>query len=60
MGGRWNFYFAYNLFRLAAIMQGVAARARQGIASSQEAVAQGALAPQVAELGWALAREGWS
>jgi aminoglycoside phosphotransferase (APT) family kinase protein len=60
VGGRWNFYFAYNLFRLAAIMQGVAARARQGIASSQEAVAQGALAPQVAELGWALAREGWT
>lgn len=58
VGKRWNFYFAYNLFRLAAIMQGVAARARQGIASSQQAVEQGALAPRVAELGWALAQEG--
>ena len=58
VGSRWNFYFAYNLFRLAAIMQGVAARAKAGIASSQEAVAQGALAPKVAELGWALAQEG--
>lgn len=57
VGARWNFYFAYNLFRLAAIMQGVAARARQGIASSQQAVAQGALAPRVAELGWALAQK---
>lgn len=55
---RWNFYFAYNLFRLAAIMQGVAARAAQGIASSQQAVAQGALAPQVAQLGWHLAQQG--
>lgn len=58
VGERWNFYFAYNLFRLAAIMQGVAARARQGTASSQQAVAQGALAPRVAELGWQLAQGG--
>lgn len=56
VGERWNFYFAYNLFRLAAIMQGVAARARQGTASSQQAVAQGALAPRVAELGWHIAQ----
>ncbi len=58
VGQRWNFYFAYNLFRLTAIMQGVAARARQGTASSQEAAAQGALAPKVAELGWHLAQHG--
>jgi aminoglycoside phosphotransferase (APT) family kinase protein len=58
VGERWNFYFAYNLFRLAAIMQGVAARARQGTASSQQAVAQGALAKPVAELGWQLAQRG--
>jgi len=58
VGERWNFYLAYNLFRLAAIMQGVAARARQGTASSQQAVAQGALAKPVAELGWQLAQQG--
>ncbi len=58
VAGRWNFYFAYNLFRLAAIMQGVAARARLGTASSAQAVAQGALAPQVAALGWQLAQQG--
>lgn len=58
VGGRWNFYLAYNLFRLAAIMQGVAARARQGTASSAEAVAQGALAKPCAELGWQIARHG--
>jgi hypothetical protein len=38
-------------------MQGVAARARQGTASSKEAVAQGALAPAVAELGWQMAQK---
>ena len=59
VSGRWNFYFAYNLFRLAAIMQGVAARARQGTASSAQAVAQGALAPRVAELGWHMAQQGF-
>lgn len=58
VGERWNFYFAYNLFRLAAIMQGVAARARQGTASSPAAVAQGAMAGSVAELGWKLAQRG--
>ena len=58
VGGRWNFYLAYNLFRLAAIMQGVAARARQGTASSAQAVAQGALARPVAEMGWQLAQRG--
>jgi len=57
VGAHWNFYLAYNLFRLAAIMQGVAARARQGIASSAAASAQGALARPAAELGWTLANE---
>ena len=60
VGERWNFYLAYNLFRLAAIMQGVAARARQGTASSQQAVAQGLLAKPVAEMGWRLAQQGLS
>ncbi len=58
VGERWNFYLAYNLFRLTAIMQGVAARARQGTASSQQAAAQGALAGPCAELGWQLAQQG--
>jgi acyl-CoA dehydrogenase len=53
----WAFYFGFCLFRLAAIGQGVAARARQGQGSSTNATQQGALARPAAELGWALAQQ---
>jgi aminoglycoside phosphotransferase (APT) family kinase protein len=33
----WNFYLAYNLFRLAAILQGIAKRVEAGTASSAQA-----------------------
>ncbi len=54
----WNFYLAYNLFRMAAILQGIARRALDGTAASADAVATGAKAGPLAELGWRLAREG--
>jgi aminoglycoside phosphotransferase (APT) family kinase protein len=53
----WNFYMAYNLFRLAAITQGIAKRAQDGIASSAEAVATGARTRPLAERGWAFAQQ---
>ena len=37
----WNFYLAYNLFRIAAILQGIAKRVEAGTASSAQAVASG-------------------
>lgn len=52
----FDFYIAFNLFRLAAILQGVAARARAGNASSERAVETGALTRPIAELGWTQAR----
>jgi len=51
----WNFYLAYNLFRLAAILQGVAKRAIDGVASNAQAREAGALARPLAELGWQFA-----
>jgi aminoglycoside phosphotransferase (APT) family kinase protein len=33
----WNFYLAYNLFRMAAILQGIAKRVVDGTASSAQA-----------------------
>jgi aminoglycoside phosphotransferase (APT) family kinase protein len=48
----WAFYLAYNLFRLAAILQGIAKRALDGTASSAEAADAGARARPLAELGW--------
>jgi aminoglycoside phosphotransferase (APT) family kinase protein len=50
--GNWNFYLAYNLFRIAAILQGVAKRALEGTASSAQALDAGRRARPLAELGW--------
>ncbi len=47
----WDFYLAYNLFRIAAILQGVMKRALEGIASSQQALDAGKRAKPLAEIG---------
>ena len=49
----WRFYLAYNMFRLAAILQGVMARAVAGNAASAQAQDAGRRARPIAELGWA-------
>ncbi|MEO7917623.1 MAG: phosphotransferase [Dokdonella sp.] len=54
--GDWNFYLAYNLFRIAAILQGVAKRVDDGIASSAQAAEYGKQARPLAELGWQFAK----
>ena len=51
----WNFYLAYNLFRLAAILQGIAKRVETGTASSAQAVSSAAGARPLAELAWRFA-----
>lgn len=51
----WNFYLAYNLFRIAAILQGIAKRAELGLASSAQARSQGAGARPLARLAWQFA-----
>lgn len=52
----WNFYLAYNLFRLAGILQGIAKRVEMGTASSARASQAAAGARPLAEMGWALAQ----
>jgi aminoglycoside phosphotransferase (APT) family kinase protein len=52
----WNFYLAYNLFRIAAILQGIAKRAEDGTASSAQAKQAAAGARPLAELGWQFAQ----
>ena len=51
----WNFYLAYNLFRIAAILQGVYKRALEGMASADNALAAGDNARALAAIGWAYA-----
>jgi len=48
----WNFYLAYNLFRMAAILQGIAKRVEAGTASSAQAVSSAAGAPLLAKMAW--------
>ena len=52
----WNFYLAYNMFRIAAILQGIAKRVEDGTASSAQAKASGAGAKPMAELAWLFAQ----
>ncbi|CAM3501595.1 phosphotransferase [Polaromonas hydrogenivorans] len=54
----WNFYIAYNLFRMAAILHGIAQRAADGNAASANALETGAKAGPLAELGWQCALNG--
>ena len=52
----WNFYLAYNLFRLASITQGIAKRVVDGIASSAQARATGTATRALAEMAWKFAQ----
>lgn len=48
----WDFYIAYNLFRIAAILQGIMKRVVDGTAASAHARDAGKRARPMAELGW--------
>jgi aminoglycoside phosphotransferase (APT) family kinase protein len=48
----WEYYMAFNMFRLAGILQGIMARALQGNASSTEAIETGKRARPLAEEAW--------
>ncbi|MEJ8814626.1 phosphotransferase [Variovorax ureilyticus] len=51
----WEFYLAFNLFRMASILHGISQRAAAGNANSADAVETGRKAGPLAELGWACA-----
>ena len=48
----WEYYIAFNMFRLTSILQGIMARALQGNASSAEAIETGKRARPLAEEAW--------
>jgi aminoglycoside phosphotransferase (APT) family kinase protein len=48
----WDFYLAYNLFRISAILQGVYKRATEGMAASDRAAQSGENARALAAIGW--------
>ncbi|KQY99934.1 aminoglycoside phosphotransferase [Pseudolabrys sp. Root1462] len=52
-----NVYLAYNFFRIAAILQGIIGRVRDGTATSEFAPARAELIRPLAETGWDFARQ---
>jgi aminoglycoside phosphotransferase (APT) family kinase protein len=50
----WDFYIAYNLFRLAAILQGIAGRVKDGTAASPQAAMMGSAVQPLGDQGWKL------
>jgi aminoglycoside phosphotransferase (APT) family kinase protein len=52
----WEFYMVYGLFRIAAILQGIAKRAIDGTAAAANAAEEGKLARPLAEMAWELAQ----
>ena len=52
-----NVYLAYNFFRIAAILQGIAGRVRDGTATSEHAGAKAQMVRPLAQTAWRFARE---
>ena len=53
----WAYYLAFNMFRLAGILQGVLARGLQGNASNATALETGRRARPLAEQAWQIVRQ---
>ncbi len=53
----WDYYLAYNIFRLAAISQGIMGRVVAGTAASAQAIESGKNARPLAEKAWAQAQK---
>lgn len=53
----WDFYLAYNFFRIAAILYGIGERARQGTATAADALEMASKAQPLAEIGWHYAQQ---
>lgn len=53
----WEFFMAFSLFRLAAILQGILKRALDGTASSAQALETGSRSRTIAEVAWSQIQE---
>ena len=53
----WDFYLAYNMFRIAAILQGIKKRSVDGTAASAHAADAGARVLPLAQMAWEYAQK---
>ena len=51
-GPHWDYAMAFNMFRMAAILQGILARSQRGTAAAADAESTGHRARRMAEAGW--------
>jgi aminoglycoside phosphotransferase (APT) family kinase protein len=56
IAGKLDWYFAYNLFRLAGIVQGIKKRVIDGTASNERAEEMARRVPMLADAAWSFAR----
>ena len=49
-----DFYMAYNMFRIAGILQGIVGRVKDGTAASAHALESGKRARPIAEQAWSV------
>jgi aminoglycoside phosphotransferase (APT) family kinase protein len=57
VGDRLDWYFAYSLFRLAGIVQGIKKRVIDGTASHEKAAEMAARVPMLAQAAWGFAKK---
>jgi aminoglycoside phosphotransferase (APT) family kinase protein len=57
VGGQLDWYFAYNLFRLAGIVQGIKKRVIDGTASNATAAEMAKRVPMLAQAAWGFAQK---
>ena len=48
----WEFYMAFNMFKIAGILQGILGRVRDGTASSKHAEERGMMVYPLSEAAW--------
>ena len=53
----WDFYMAYNIFRSAAILQGIVGRVRDGTASNVHAAERAAQVRPIAQTAWQMVQD---
>ena len=58
VGAKLDWYFAYNLFRLAGIVQGIKKRVIDGTASHAKAAEMAKRVPMLAQAAWSFRGQG--
>jgi aminoglycoside phosphotransferase (APT) family kinase protein len=59
LSNNWEFYYAFNIFKLAGILQGIIGRVRDGTAASKHAEDRADQVRPLAEAAWSLVEKNY-